>query len=243
MPGREAKAIRRWIAHHRHLCMMVATFALLVLGPALPRFMSEAMFMVLVSTLVWAEGGHLRVTRFALPIMASLVVLVIVGDSLWGSYPTWQALLQGHLGISLRAIVMLFFAYCWGVILWSLLRARRITPDEIFGTVNLYILAAFIWATAYFLSELCTPGSFNVEIPQESVPAESHARDVMRSKLLYFSFITLASQGYGDITPQNAVAEKLVVLETIFGQFYVAVVVAYLVSMLMSQRANKAREP
>ena len=62
-------------------------------------------------------------------------------------------------------------------------------------------------------------------------------------RFIYFSFITLATQGYGDITPKRPIGETLVVAETVVGHLYVVLVMAYLLSLFITQRiAEKSTE-
>ena len=58
------------------------------------------------------------------------------------------------------------------------------------------------------------------------------------SHFVYFSFVTLASLGYGDITPKTEIAQRLAIIEVIMGQFYVAIVVAYLVSVFIVRKTG-----
>jgi hypothetical protein len=74
------------------------------------------------------------------------------------------------------------------------------------------------------------PASFH--FPEAVTTTENAAVDLQTT---YFSFVTIATLGYGDITPHLPFSQMLVVCEAMFGQFYVAVVLAWLVSMYASQ--------
>ena len=73
------------------------------------------------------------------------------------------------------------------------------------------------------------PASFNLQV-------EGMSPQVLQSNLLYFSLITLATVGYGDILPVSETARTLAVIEATVGQFYVAVIVAVFVGMYVTQR-------
>ena len=70
-----------------------------------------------------------------------------------------------------------------------------------------------------------------------SVPVQVY-HELAASKFLYFSFITQATEGYGDIVPVSTAAETLVILQTTVGQLYLALVVAYLLSVHVAQRLS-----
>jgi voltage-gated potassium channel len=88
----------------------------------------------------------------------------------------------------------------------------------------------------FSLVDLMGPESFAGLHGREAAEAAGVAGPLIDSRLIYFSFVSLTTLGYGDITPQTALAERLSALEAIMGQFYIAVVVAYLVSSYFAQR-------
>lgn len=116
-------------------------------------------------------------------------------------------------------------------ILLFVFRNRTLTVDGLFATVTVYLIIAIIFATLYLLLLEWNPASFNLQVagmlPQQ-----------LQSSLLYFSMITLATVGYGDILPVSETARTLAVIEATIGQFYIAVVVAVFVGMYASQRRD-----
>jgi voltage-gated potassium channel len=140
------------------------------------------------------------------------------------SYRDWQTV--GHHGL-----MVVFLAFAVAVILGNIFSSETISGDEVIGTVCGYLLAAAAWANAYAVTEVLVPGSFN---PSTELQAYFHAHG--RAALLnYFSLVTLTTMGYGDITPARTPATVLAALEAVFGQFYIAVVVAELVGMRLAQ--------
>lgn len=98
----------------------------------------------------------------------------------------------------------------------------RIDSNRITGAVCIYFLIGIIWSLGYTVIDMATPGSFN--------GVNTVSPDHRRSDLIYFSFVTLATLGYGDITPVNPLARSLAYFEAIVGQFYLAILVAGLVT-------------
>jgi hypothetical protein len=110
-------------------------------------------------------------------------------------------------------------------------RSHSLTIDGIFATVVVYVLIALTFARLYELLMGWNPGSFDLGVPAaELTPHQTHVN------LLYFSLITLATVGYGDILPVSDTARMLATIEAIVGQFYVAVIVAVFVGMYAAQR-------
>jgi len=100
--------------------------------------------------------------------------------------------------------------------------------DTIFGSIAVYGLFGFTWAVLYLILETLQPGSFTV--------GDLRANHPQWSNLLYFSFTSLSTTGFGDVTPVTTHASSLVILQYLTGVFYMAVVVARLVGMYTSER-------
>jgi voltage-gated potassium channel len=133
--------------------------------------------------------------------------------------------------VVVTSLTIVFFAYMATLILMQVARATRITPDALSAALCVYLLIGITWSGIYSLLYLLEPGSFAMPPMHQS---EYQGIAPIRAevfRLLYFSFTTLTTVGYGDITPAAAASRGLAVLEAILGQFYVAVVVARLVSL------------
>jgi len=102
------------------------------------------------------------------------------------------------------------------------------SANRLVGAICVFLLLGIIWAFGYALLELAVPDSFKGFDPGHGPGADS--------AWLYFSFVTLTTLGYGDITPVTAVARTLAYLQAVAGQFYIAVLVAGLVSGYISAR-------
>lgn len=125
-----------------------------------------------------------------------------------------------------------FLGFAVVVILSNILRKDTIHGDDVIGALCGYILVAMIWASLYTLTYLIAPATFSVNRDITGRLGEWHQR---RALFDYFSFTTMMTLGYGDITPIAPPAYTLTWLEVMFGQFYMAVVVAQLVGLKMAQ--------
>ncbi|MBY6186511.1 potassium channel family protein [Marinobacter hydrocarbonoclasticus] len=97
-----------------------------------------------------------------------------------------------------------------------------ITGNQVIGSLALFLLLGLIWALIYLVILEFSPEAFSGLEPR---PWQDNL-----NRAIYFSFVTLTTLGYGEITPNNAFAQAAVYLEAIIGTFYLAVVVASLVS-------------
>jgi hypothetical protein len=130
----------------------------------------------------------------------------------------------------------LFLFYAFGMILLNILVQQEITIDTICGAVCGYLLLGLGCAWLYALMETLAPGSFNGRPEFAAWFADDHLR---RSILAYYSFVTLSTAGYGDITPLSQAARTLSWAEAVAGQFYMAILVAGLVGISISRIASQ----
>lgn len=101
--------------------------------------------------------------------------------------------------------------------------AGTATFDRILGAITLYILIGVVWSETYQLISIHDSGAY-IGISHGNTPAD-HAT------WIYFSFVTLTTVGYGDITPVAHAARSLAILEALIGQLYPAIVLARVVSL------------
>jgi hypothetical protein len=107
---------------------------------------------------------------------------------------------------------------------------QEVSVNRLVGAVCVYLLLGTMWAVAYTVLDLLAPGSF-----QGFSSLDDFGWD---SEWLYFSFVTMTTLGYGDIAPVSATARFLAYSQAVFGQFYIAVLVAGLVSAYISARRS-----
>jgi voltage-gated potassium channel len=131
-----------------------------------------------------------------------------------------------------------FFAFVTWIELRTLLRHRAVTGETISMSVSVYLLMGLTWGLLYiFIFEL-HPNAFSaVQVSKPSLdPLPAFP------VLFYFSLTTLSTIGFGDITPVTLQARYAAVAEGITGQFYLAILVARLVGMHMTQSASAIAE-
>lgn len=143
----------------------------------------------------------------------------------------WDALAVTH-----DFAMALFFGFAVVVILHNIVRRKTIRVDDVVGSVCGYLLAGGAWAALYSAIDHLVPGSFSIS-PSLATQVEGwHSRHAVFE---YFSLVTLTTIGYGDVSPIRAPAVTLAWLEAVFGQFYIAVVVAQLVAVRLMQMPRR----
>ncbi len=120
-----------------------------------------------------------------------------------------------------------FLWVCTTSILYDVILHAKVTIETLRGVVCAYFMIAFLFAYTYYLIEYLLPGSFSLISRDTSF--FMHSSDL--SQMMYFSFVTLLTIGFGDITPLGDVGQTVVIIEGIVGQFYIAILVARIVSV------------
>ncbi len=132
---------------------------------------------------------------------------------------------------------LMVVAFSFGTILYfyivvllvkNLLSIRVITADLIYCAISIYLLIGILWAGIYTVLEGISPGSF-------SVTSET-------TDLLYFSFVTLTTVGFGDVAPLSVLGKRLAVFEAAMGSIYMAVIIAMIVGRYMSMQVEQDSE-
>lgn len=160
-------------------------------------------------------------------VTAGVVALVILAACmLWISrlHPT---LLLRELSSALSILVMLVYVR---IVLLVMFRQGHVTWSRIQGGVCAYLMLGLAWASAYDLVEQVHSGAFRFA----SSPANI---DELTGKLVYFSFVTLTTVGYGDVVPLSPYARSLAMAEAMVGQLFPAILIGALVAMAMRASA------
>ncbi len=131
-------------------------------------------------------------------------------------------------------VALLFYLVTTVIAFRSLLTGNRIDLNMLMGSICVYILVGISWSILYFFEAAFHDGAF---LGITDVGNKQRFTD-----LLYYSFVTLSTLGYGDVTPVTPIARTLAYLEALFGQFYIAILVASFVGMHISHRHDQANK-
>ena len=134
---------------------------------------------------------------------------------------------------------ILFFAFLIWNLLHDLNTGGRSTSEQVFGALSAYVFIGLLFALIFAHLEYRDPGSFYVS---NNLLAERAANESSQlSVFTYFSFVTLTTLGYGDVTPIAEHARTLAWFEALIGQLYLAVMVAGFVAVHISESMRKNR--
>jgi Ion channel len=219
--------IRRLEGSHRYGLVLVMTILPIAFSLAAPpdepwaRALTVVLFAVaIIVTLAVAHakrGMQLSALALLVVVAISAVVDAIVGSSTSGGVT------RGVLGL---LIALAPFALARGVI--RHLRAERtVTLDAVYGAIAIYLLIG-----AFFATIDAAVGQLG------SDPFFTQTHDPGFEQYMYFSYVTLATVGYGDFTPATSLARALSVTEALSGQLYLVTIVAVLVSNVGRRRTG-----
>ena len=220
----------------RHLVLLLGLVVMSLLQPIAQGFLGGLIVYDVVLTLALLAVFTVVAKRKQERIV-SLTLAVPAIASQWAAYglagnAKYACLVVHH------AFLILFFGFAVAVILRGIFEERRvIRVDHVLGTVCGYLLAGAVWGNCFVLAELLIPGSFSVKPEIAGQLADAHSRSFLFN---YFSFCTLTGAAYGDVTPIGPAVATLTWLEAMFGQFYIAVVVAQLVGLKLAQVVNQS---
>ena len=209
----------------RFLFLLISILCLLVLAPIFQGFGGIRILMNAFITAILISGVYAVSKKKHIPIIAALLALPMV-TSIWASHfvkiPS-LVLVGDCFGIA-------FIAFLVAVILSFIFGEQEVTSNVIYGAIVVYLLIAIMWAFVFSVLESIHPGSFAI--------GESQI-EAGRSLFIYYSFVTITTLGYGDITPITATASSFSVLEAVTGQIYLVVLVARLVGMHIAQSMDR----
>lgn len=159
-------------------------------------------------------------------IFGPFAVLAIIAH--WGRYAAFGAPWVGVDAVASIAACGLLAA----IVLSQVLREGPVTIQRIQGAIAAYMLIALMFAAAYTLVDVYVTDAFSgtVHIVDRHDPFQ---------RFIYFSFVTLTTTGYGDITPVASAARSLAMLEGLIGQMFPAILLARLVSLELYYRQRR----
>ncbi len=207
------------------LLSLIVSFAGMaaVAGTRLERPVSVVLLALVVAAAVLDLRERGRRGRIAIRLAGAVIILLSVVD---------LGVRIAHLPVLADALMVLFA----GFVVWrayaAVMRPERSAGDRIVGAICVYVLIGLAWAKVYETLDGVAPGSFR--FPSDTAWATTPGL----LRYAYFSFVTLATVGYGDAAPVTALAGTLAWMEAIAGQLYLAITVARLVALSLADSAG-----
>lgn len=196
---------------------------LFLVGPLLSDVARVFFVNIAFSFLIFSSHLTLQIKRLyflSLSILALLCVVLntatLMHDGIW-------------LHTASIAISFILLGIVTGNLFWNVFISRKPESNLILGSISVYILIAILWALVYSMIHLFVPGAF---------------RGITTGNLsdfIYYSIVTQTTLGYGDVVPLALIAKNLAAIQAIIGQFYLAVLVAGLLSILSKRPSLNKR--
>ena len=214
-----------WWGERGLTALLLLLFLAIFLAPLFESFIGKALVGVFFTLLL--VSGIASVSSHLAPRLAAGLVAgtAIVLSFLREYYP-------GKAFMSLWAFfTLIYFVLLTWVLMRQVFREGEVTVVRVRGAVAAYVLVGITFGFLYQLLELRLDTAFN--LPATAGAPGDYGHD---THLLYFSFITLTTVGYGDITAVHPVARMFVIMEALIGQLYPATLLARLVSLEIASR-------
>lgn len=205
------------ISRNRFMVLTLALVALFVIHPFvkveafLGNVLLDLVFLAISLATIWAISYRRRVFYAA-------IVLAILGF-----LGRWIKVNGMEDAVSFAGAIcdILFFVVTVSAILGYVLRSEPVSVDKLFAAVCAYLFFGLIWAMVCDMMERLQPGSF----------ASLTKGTDQFLEMTYYSFVTMTTLGYGDVTPISAPAKSFACLQAAMGQLYPAILIARLVGL------------
>jgi hypothetical protein len=208
----------------RFLFLFLALLLVMLVSPFLDDSLLHRSFMVVLFGLVLLTAILIAGGRHHHRIVALMLGIPWLALSLFGLLVDAQAMV-----IYANLLASLFCLYVIFIVLSHLIDAETVDLNILLGAASVYLLLALTWTASYLIIIQLDPAAFSL-VHGESRP--------YFHQFLYFSLTTLTTVGYGDITPVHPFAQIWSTMEAVFGTLYMALLVARLVGLYQSQKAQ-----
>ncbi len=224
--------IAGFLERDKYRLLLASLVAMVYIQPLLSelRVTSWLFFIFVTVTLFACVYAVRRQRRHLITAMSMMIPTLIL---VWLDIPTendWYNLLS-------NASPVLLFSYIAYLIFMDLIQAKRIDTDMIAGGISIYFMIGLVFAFVYIALFNFNPGHFDVSelLLNQTVNYDENI-------FIYFSYVTMTTLGYGDVTPVTTQARVLVQMETLLGQLFLAIFIARLVGMHIAGGNNSNAE-
>jgi len=209
-----------WGLEHRHLIFMVGLILFFIVPEVFEKVLSIDIPFEILFTILIISGMFLIQSspRKRLLTYARVIVLVTF-LFVYNNY-------QDSENVERAAYIFLFvyFSFITFYLFRDIMRSKKATGSVIIGAFSGYFMIGVICFFIYAFLDHAYPDTINVNMENEKGVWD----------MFYFSFVTLTTIGYGDFAPTSALGQKIVILQGLTGQFYLAIVMAILVGKFLS---------
>jgi hypothetical protein len=215
-----------WLEKNRFLVLLLSTLLTLVL----PAFfgggpLSELIFVITLSFLFIQSTVVADVRKSRKVLLRFIVISMMV--LIWLKPAGYDSVYTDLVKLTFIAA---FFIFVVTFLIRFISKSKTVNVNVLITSINIYLLAGIIGASLCLAFYQVYPGAYNFPAYIEH-PVFAH--------FLYYSFITMSTVGYGDITPRIPETQTLAYLLSISGQLYVAIIIAFLIGKMLMQGDQK----
>ena len=216
------------IIHSKNFYLLVAMLFYFICSPfIIETHFSHLLMSILMALIIVICINIVAFNRFTIITSAFLLTIALIeylAISLIGP--------SKELYIAYFTTNTIFLSFMTVCVIYAVAKQQEITIDTLLGAICGYLLLGLTWSHLYLAMSCLDPSSFSYHIEPNAF------RDNVQH-FMYFSYITLTTVGYGDITPRTDIARAFSWLEAAIGQIYLTVWISQLVAMHIAQRFRK----
>jgi len=216
MPGKSGRLGSHFWSQDKgpYPLLFLLVLTLFVLGPLLSARMIAPLILEIGFALILISGALTVAKRTSIRLFAVVLALSSIASH-------WLEVFGGKTTLTVESLLSVGMFISFALLIGrNFVGQERAPAHRIAAAVTIYLLLGLIWTRLYQLVESVSPGSFHLPAGEEPTAAA----------FSYFSFVTLATLGYGDITAVSLIARDLAVLEAVMGQLYLVILISWLVS-------------
>lgn len=235
---------RTWFTYlrqRRFQFLVLTQLSFVFLAPLMGQDLMGRSFTAIFASLSFVQGclSIIRRKRVFLTVGAAAFLLSSLGSfTLVADFPPFSEL---HLQAATRLVSIAFYLVAAIIIFRDVIAPGDVDHNKLCGAVCLYISIGILWGQFYQLAEIMDPNSFYMDLAK----LEKHGvigRFEQANLLNYFSFVTLSTLGYGDISPVSRITRTLAWSEALLGQIYLAILVSRLVGLHLASSGTSSTE-
>ena len=224
------KKIQVWIERNRFLLLLLST----ILTMVLPAFsgtgmLSEIIFVITMSFLFIQSMIVASVKESRKRLLRVIVISMIL--MIWLKPAGFDSV---YIDLIKLSFIVCFFIFVMTFLAKFIARSASVNLNVLITAINIYLLAGIIGASLSLAFFRIYPDAYNF-------PVYIERPDFVN--FLYYSFITMSTVGYGDITPRIQESQTLAYFISITGQLYMAIIIAFIIGKLLMQSDQKKTDP
>jgi hypothetical protein len=204
-----------------NLILLISNLLLLAMQPYILRIGNSFWVLGILTALLLIGVWINKWSKKKIMIKLLIVALNVVCTFLYFYFKTTDLKVIYIISILLLMLSTLLIQFL------TVLKTKKADSSIIFSSINFYLISGYTGACFAWLLETLSPGSFII-----NNPVHSH----QLFDFVYFSFVTMATLGYGDIIPSNEFGKTLAVFISLFGQLYITIFLSIIISKFIKQQ-------